>query len=258
MIKYGLKIWSANKGLFQEAADLVKNGTADFIELYTVPGNLDEKDLEIFKNVIVTLHAPHETHDFNIFYFDQAKIDFFNKQVAKTADFLNSPYIVLHAGVDRDGAGVKENIFKENAAKIYDKRILIENLTKAAIGGGVCSGHSIKQLRFIKEDCGFDLCFDLVHAAKAAVEQKLDYKEFIQQAIADFAPFYFHICGTELAGRSEDEHLNLFEGDFDVRWAKEKLVALAKGKDIWLVFEVPKVADNLKNDIKNIEFFRNL
>ena len=257
-MKYGLKIWSINKNLFKEAVNLVKNGAADFIELYTVPGSLDEKDLEIFKTVPVTLHAPHETHDFNIFSFDQSQIDFFNKQVAKIADFLNSPYIILHAGVDRTGEGFNKNLFKENTAKIYDKRILIENLTKSAIGGGVCFGHSQEQLRFIKNDCGFDLCFDLVHAAKGAVEQKIDYKDFIGEALAAFAPFYFHICGTELVGRSEDEHLNLFEGNFDMKWAKEKLAELATEKDIWLVFEVPKIGNNLENDIKNIEFFKNL
>ena len=237
---------------------MVKKGAADFIELYIVPGSLDEKDLEIFKSVIVTLHVPHETHDFNIFSLTREKINFFNGQVVKTADFLNSPYIVLHAGVDRAGQVAGETVFKEAVAKIYDKRILVENLAKAAIGGGVCFGHSMQQLRFIKNDCGFDFCFDFAHAAESAAAQGIDYREFIVQTLFEFHPFYFHISGTILKEPFEDAHLNLSESDLDIKWVKEKLAELAKEKDIWLVFEVPKVGDNLENDIKNINFFRNL
>lgn len=251
MIKYGLKIWSKNKEWFKEATALVKSGKADFIELYMIPDSFKLSELNILRGIPTTLHAPHCDHDFNIFELDDEKVRFFKNRIIQTADFLNSQFIILHSGVGR----LKEN-FKKNIAKICDKRILIENMCKISINDRVCFGYSLEQLKFIKEKCGLDICFDFGHASKSAFSQKLDYKDFITSLIYELNPYYFHISGVAFDTK-KDEHLNLFEGDFDISWAKGIIRDLAKSRDIYLVFETPKQG-TLVQDIENINYFRNL
>lgn len=269
MLKYGLKLWSKNKPWFREAVDLCKKGTVDFIELYIVPNSFSLKELEILKAVPVSLHAPHWEHDFNIFELNEAKIKLFQEQVVGTANFLNSKYIIVHAGI-----GESKEIFKTKITplmkcsipgiehrRLSKGRLLIENMTKIgleSIAGRLCFGYSLEQLKFIKEECGFEICLDFSHAARAALSQKLDYKNFIQSLILELNPSYFHICGTKF-NTKEDEHQDLFDSDLDIVWAKKILLDLARAQDIYLVFEVPKPKkQGLKNDINNINYFKGL
>jgi len=252
MVSYGLKLWSTDKKLFKEAADLFKAGKADLVELYIVPNSFSIEDLDIFKGVKATLHAPHSEHDFNIFTLDEKKIHFFKDWVIKTADFLGAEKIVVHAGI-----GNKDEIFKKNVAKIYDKRIIIENKPKLGIGGEFCYGYSLKQLEFIRNECGLEICFDFVHAIKTAIPQKIDYKIFLDEIIKQLNPKYFHICDSNLDSEI-DMHLNLGEGELDVPWIKERIENIASEKDINLIFEVPKAGGGLKNDLANIRLFKEI
>lgn len=251
MLKYGLKIWSGNDEWMKESASLIKAGKVDFVEVYCIPTSFHMKSFEILKGLPVVLHTPHYAHRFNIFEINDEQIRFFNEELIKTADFLNTQFIILHSDI-----GDSKEIFKKNIAKIYDKRILIENMPKIAPNDKFYFGYSLERLKFINQECGFDICLDFVHAVKSAISQKIDYKDFIKSLISELTPYYYHICGTGLV-KEKDEHFNLFEGDFDVKWSKEVLVGLAKNRDIYLVFEMPK-QENLKNDMKNINYFRNL
>lgn len=253
MIKYGLKLWTQNKQWFREAADLFYSGKINFIELYIVPDSFQLKELEVFKDIPIILHAPHWEHNFNLFKLTVQDIAMFKNQVIKTADFLNAKHIILHPGAGKD-----KEIFKQSIAKISDKRLLIENLSKVGLDNIIAFGYSKSQLSFIKEECGYALCFDFVHAAKSALSQKIDYKDFIKDLIADLSPYYFHICGTNLKSKEQDEHQNLFQGDFDIAFVKKILLNIAEKKDIYLVFEVPKQKNSLQNDLKNINYFQNL
>jgi len=252
-IKFGLKIWSIDSNdLFKEAVQLFEKKEIDFIELYIVPDSLllGKSDiLNDLKNIPTTIHAPHTEHNFNIFTLDDSKIGLFKNQVIKTTDFLGSKSIIVHAGV-----GDSQTIFKENLRKINDKRILIENMSKVGINDELCFGYSYEQLKFIK-DCGFNLCLDLAHAIKSAISQKIDYKEFIKKLISDLKPIYFHISSGGM-NVEKDEHKNLFDGEFDIKWMKELLLELAEKKDVYLVFETPKSGKGLENDIKNMKYFR--
>lgn len=261
MIKYGIKIWSINKELFKPAVNLFKQGKIDFGELYIVPDSFELKELEVLKQMPFEVHAPHFTHKFNLLELDDSKIQLFKNQVIKTADFLKSRFIVMHPGV-----GASKEIFKKNSAKIDDRRILIEAMAVVGFVGqggnkldeGVpCYGHSEEQLKFIKQECGFNICFDISHIIAGAVSQKLDYKDFIESLLQTLQPVYFHISGGNEQSE-EDEHLNIFEGDFDIKWIKNTLLQYSKDKDIYLVFETPKIGDGLYNDMKNIEYFKEL
>ncbi len=251
MIKYGLKIWTTNKPYFEEASRLFKAGKVDFAELYIVPDSFELEELKVLKEMPIVIHSTHFEHNFNVFGLNSEKIKLFKTQVVKTADFLKSQFIILHPGI-----GDSQEIFKKKVKGIYDKRILIENMPKIAFGGEVCFGHSAEQLNFIRK-CGFDICFDFAHAIPSAFSQNLNYKDFIKPLIETLQPFYFHISGG-WRNSQEDEHLNLFEGDFDLNWIKKALTDLAQDKEIYLVFEVPKNKNNLENDIKNINYFKNL
>lgn len=251
MIRYGIKLWSINKNYFDKALELFKLGEIDFVEIYIVPDSFNLDELKILKEIPTVIHSPHFDHNFNIFNLDKSKIELFKNQVIKTADFLNGQFIILHAGV-----GKSEEIFKENAAKIYDKRILIENMPRVALDDRICFGYSLEQLKYIKKH-GLDICLDFTHAIKSAVSQNLDYKKFINSLLNELKPYYFHICGGE-KNKEKDEHLNLFEGDFDLKWIKKIINNLAKDKEVQLVFEVPKDKNGLENYIKNINYFKNL
>ncbi len=250
-IKYGLKLWSTDRELFPEAVQSFKKGTIDFIELYIVPNSFMPGKLDFLndlKNIPTIIHAPHTKHNFDVFSLNDSKIKIFKEQVAKTADFLNSKFIIVHAGI-----GDSQAIFKENIEKIKDKRILIENMTKIGINDQPCFGHSYEQLKFIKER-GFNFCLDFSHAIKSSISQKIGYKEFVEKLIIELTPNYFHICNGRF-NNDEDEHMDLFDGDFDIKWIKEILLKLAGKKDVYLVFETPKSGNRISNDIKNINYF---
>jgi len=261
MIKYGIKIWSTNKEWFQPAVDLFKQSKIDFGEIYLVPDSFRLKELEILKQMPFEVHAPHFTHGFNLLELNDNQIQLFKNQVIATADFLKSRFIIVHPGI-----GDSKDVFKKNSAEVADKRVLIESMAKIGFVGqggnkldeGVeCFGHSIAQLRFIKQECGFNICLDISHIIAGAVSQKLEYKDFIESLLNTLQPFYFHISGGRI-NCEYDEHLNIFDGDFDIKWIKKTLLRHSKDKDIYLVFETPKTGNGLDNDIKNIQYFKEL
>ena len=245
-MKIGLKLWSTNKDLFPLAIDLYKEKKIDFLELYIVPDHLE--GIEVLKQMPVFLHAPHTAHGFNVFGLKAEKVELFKEQVLKTADFFDSKFIILHPGIGGD-----KDIFKKNVTLIKDKRILIENMSKIGFvektGGVVCFGHSLEQLKFIKQ-LGFNFCLDFAHAALAAHSLKRDYKEFITELIQELNPSYFHISGM-FVEKGLDAHLDLWKGDLDVKWALDLV------KDGYVVLETPK-KDGLSNDLKNIEYLHSL
>lgn len=252
MIKFGIKLWIINKNWFSEAVDLYNKKQIDLIELYIVPDSFNVSDLKNLRKTEIVIHAPHYEHDFNIFKLNKEKINLFNSQVIKTADFLNSKLIVLHAGIGKD-----HNIFKRNIDKIYDSRIIIENKPKISLNNKTCFGYSLEQLEFVKNKCKLNICLDIGHAIKSAISQKIDYKNYLELLIKQLKPSYFHICDGKL-NNQQDEHFNLGQGDYDLQWIKNFLLKLAKKQDIYLIFEVPKNKSDLKNDLKNIKYFKNI
>jgi hypothetical protein len=60
MIKYGLKLWTNNSGLFEKARTHFVAGDFDFIELSHNPLTpLDFAALSVLRSIPVTIHAPH-------------------------------------------------------------------------------------------------------------------------------------------------------------------------------------------------------
>ncbi|MDD5738622.1 MAG: TIM barrel protein [Candidatus Pacebacteria bacterium] len=259
MFKYGIKIWSVNKDWFSEVVELIKQGKADFVEIYLVPSSFKLSDFDIFKqnNIQVSLHCPHTSHNFDVFNLTKKSLDIWNNQVVKTADYLNSQFIILHPGI-----GENKETFKRESLKIKDSRVLMESMVKVGFvgveeGGVMCFGYSKEELEFIHKDCGFDICFDVCHSLASAAWQKIDSYDFISECIDLLKPRYFHLAGGNIEDET-DRHLDLWEGNFDYKFIKEKLAKAQQAEDIYLSFEVPKKGDGLENDLKNIEYFKNL
>ena len=251
MIEYWTKIWSTNKDLFSEAVRSCRENKIDGIEIYIVPGSVKTEDLNIFKKVKTSVHAPHFLHDFNVFELNSEKVLLFKEQVMGMADFLATSEIVVHAGCGKD-----PQLFRKGIEQIMDPRLLIENKPAIALNGSECFGFDLTQLEFIERECGLNICLDIGHAIKSAEYQGIDYKEFLTEIISRFSPWYFHICGTD-KGNVKDKHLNLWEDEFDLRWIKKVLTSVAELRKVKVVFEVPK-SFGLENDIKNINFFKSL
>lgn len=259
MFKYGLKIWSTDKQWFSQVIDLIKQDKADFVEIYLKPDSFELADFDIFKknNIFVALHAPHTSHNFDVFNLTKESLDIWKNQIIKTADYLKSRFIIVHPGV-----GDSKEIFKRESAKIKDPRALMESMIKIGFvgvkeGGVMCFGYSKEELEFINKECGFEICFDVCHSLASSCWQKINPYDFISECIDILKPKYFHLAGGNVED-AIDKHLDLWAGSFDYKFVKEKITPLAQAKDIFLSFEVPKRGNGLENDLKNIEYFKGL
>ncbi|MCB9805866.1 hypothetical protein H6775_01760 [Candidatus Nomurabacteria bacterium] len=249
MIKYGLKIWSNNTDWFNEALELYKNKDIDFIEVYHNPNiELDFESLKVFQNVPTTIHACHDD-GFHIFKITETEINIWNETL-KLADFLKSKYIILHTGI-----GHTIETFKQELEKIDNDRILLENMSSLDLLHNEMSFHNLESLREIR--AMKEMCFDFEKAFKSSVYEKKDYEQFITECLEEFKPFYFHISGGKKSN-PVNEHLDVWEADFDVKWTKSKLEETFKDGECFIAFEVPKKDGNLENDLKNIDYFKNL
>ncbi|MCL5666513.1 MAG: sugar phosphate isomerase/epimerase [Patescibacteria group bacterium] len=246
MIKYGLKLWSNNYGYFAQAVSLFAEKEFDFIELsHNARMELDLGKLGLLKNLPVTIHNTNDLgfHEFEI-GVQQLEIWAKTKQLA---DYFNSPYIIVHPGRAKDF-----DSFIRNLQYIDDSRILIENMAGLDLDKKLTFGFNLSELKLVNKTK--KICFDLEKAIKSACYQEMDYKEFICRCISELKPFYFHISGGDM-NSVLDEHLNLQEANFDLKWIKRELEKISERQDIFLVFETPKNS-NLENDVANMRFFR--
>jgi len=253
MINYGLKLWSRDPdNYFFQAVNLCNTGQVDLIELYVHPEMINAKKLKILQGKNITIHATHNEHGFEVFDINDEKIKFFRDKIMGLANYFSTNKIILHPG-----AGTDKNKFKENMEKIFNSKIIFENLPKVSLDEKLFFGYSLDQLKWIKKNFSADFCLDFSHAIKSAFSQKINYKVFILDLINKLKPTYFHICDGFVSNEM-DKHLNLGEGNFDLRWIKNELLKISQTKNIDLVFEVPKNSNDLDNDINNIEYFKKL
>lgn len=248
-MEYGIKLWSTNEHWFQEAVDLYTAKEIDFVELYAIPDSLIPEKLEILKQVPITIHAAHEGHGLNMMQGKDRNAELIG-QAIEMADYFGSDIIVLHPGVGDDFAALQKNLsIVPDKSRFYLENMPVEGLEH--LGGGHCFGGTHTQIQSMLAE-GFNFCLDFAHATKASITQQIDYKKFIEQIVHDFSPRYFHISDGDLMTPT-DQHLNLGEGEFDLGFMKSLMSESDK-----LVFEVPKNKDDLKNDLKNIHYFKNL
>ena len=251
MFKYGLKLWSSNVSWFAPAAQLCASKQFDFVELYYNPSApLDFEQLVALKGFVYSVHSPH-SHGWHEFFIAGPHHLEQWQQTTILADYFTAQHIVLHPCREHTIP-----IFEENYAHIKDPRVIIENMAGRDIDGQVMGcGQTMQDMRQLRALA--PICFDIEKGIKAAVHQGVDYKEFITIALAELQPDYMHLSGGDRS-HPMDQHLNLWEANFDWPWIKNILTDYARSRDVRLVLEVPKVGDDLGNDVRNLEFFKSI
>lgn len=254
MIKYWIKLWSINDNLYEDAIELINKWEFDFIELYIVPEKINKNKLKILKdsNVQISFHSPHSWHWFN-------PIDEYNNSeeiwnlVKEYIDYLNPFQIVMHPEFWRDIDTLQKRLSFFN-----DNRIIIENMPiiSSIYENVVFYWSDINDIKKIKTFSS-KFCFDFAKAKSSALTQKLNIIEFSNNLIELMDPIYFHISWF-LWKTQVDEHFDLWEWDKKLmKYMKNKLVDISEKKDINIVFECKK-KDWILNDLKNLEYFKEI
>lgn len=239
----GLKLWSINDDLLDEAEELVKEGIFQYIELTVVPDTEITPFLEAGLPYII--HATTERHGVNI--ADKKKKGYNLEAVnncIRWADELNAKYLILHPGF-----GLIDDAI-EFLNEIDDRRVVIENMPEVGLNDEELVGCTPKQIRLLMGDM-FGFCMDFGHAYKAAVSSGTDYRMILKEFL-DVGPSIFHLCDGDTSN-VRDEHLHLGEGNLDLEYIISLLHTIHQP---YVTLETPRNSNSLKEDIKNVSFLR--
>lgn len=242
MNRYGLKLWSTNKGLIKEAIELYREKYCDYIELYAL-NDTYVSTINHWKKLDIpfTIHAPHFGNGLNL---SRKEMSFSNKKILdeskKFADALDADYIIIHPGVEGD---VNETIrqIKEN----FDGRMIIENKPYLGLlNDMVCVGKTVEEIEMIMKNCGVGFCLDIGHAICSANFQKKNYLEYLKEFIS-LSPTMYHLTDGNLAS-NYDSHLHYGKGSYPL----DKIASIIpKGSKI--------TNEAKKNSTKDLSDFRN-
>ncbi len=238
-MKIGVKLWSTNHNLYDEAISYVKSGKIDFIELLYFPGHT--KDIEKLQNIEVLLHGPTslQGYSFGGDQFDRNKKVL--TEIIELSNQLDSKYIIVHP----EFGSVKN--FIELLQSINNEKFVVENMPKYGVNDeDELIAYRYSDVKKIMDECCVDFCLDLAHASKAALFLKTDYKESLQKFFL-LEPKIVHISDG-CFGNVIDEHLDLGSGEFDLKFFKS---LISNSAVQYLTFEVPK-KNGLENDIDNV------
>ena len=246
-MKFGLKLWSINTDLIDQAVHLIDENVFDYIELMVIP---DSEIKPFLIDVPYIIHIPHEKFGVNI--GDPAAKEYSLQKINESitwADRLNAKHLILHAG-----HGSMQHA-TDLLRGLSDSRLLIENVPKVGLGGEVMIGYSPAQIEELIGDSDIGLCLDFGHAVKAAVSLGVDYKEYVL-GFMRFKPNVFHMSDGML-GEEKDEHLRIGVGEYDFRYLMECVYV---GENInYITFETPRVSLNSLNcDLENLKYFKKL
>ena len=249
MLHYGLKLWTSNsRKIFERAAALYATNEVQFVELYyDTRETVDWPKLKCLERVPVTIHHTH-SHGWHEFVLGEEHLKMWDSS-KKLADFFSSPIIVVHPGQARDFEH-----FKDELKKFDDPRIYLENMAGLDIYGQNVFARTLDELQQIR--ALKPICFDFEKAIKSACYQKIDYRDFILNCLKELEPVYFHISGGD-KDSPVDEHANLWEANFDIHWLGKTIRDYSHKRAVQLVFETPKIGNDLENDRRNIQFFKN-
>jgi deoxyribonuclease-4 len=239
-LKIGLKLWSINTDLIDQAIHLLDEKIFDYIELFVIPGS----DIKPFlMDVPYIIHIPHEKFGVNIGdpVAKECTLQMINESII-WADHLNAKHLILHAG--HGSMQHATGLLRE----LSDSRLLVENMPKVGLDGEAMIGYSPVQIEELIGDNDMGLCLDFGHAVKAAVSMRVDYKEYVQ-GFMGFEPKVFHVSDGMLNGE-RDEHLEIGEGEYDLSYF---LHCVKENPFRLMTIETPrKDEESLHDDVKNI------
>jgi deoxyribonuclease-4 len=242
-IKFGLKLWSVDRVLLNQAEELIERKIFDYVELLVVP----KTEITPFFNCKLPyiIHIVHDAFGLNI--SDQQKRKSNLEMIKESfvwAKNLKAKHLILHPGFGKIEDA--EEFLKE----VKGKNILIENMPKVGLNGEKMIGFSPQQMKVL-QDKRFGFCLDVGHAIGSAISQKIDYKKYLKNFLS-LKPKVLHICDGNLDSEI-DQHLNLGSGQFDWQFIAEEIIP----KVPLITLETPR--NNLKSldeDVVNIRFLR--
>ena len=239
-MKFGLKLWSINTDLIDQAVQLIDEKMFNYIELMVIP----DSDIKPFLiDVPYIIHIPHEKFGVNIGdpNAKEYTLQMINESIT-WADRLNAKHLILHAG--HGSMQHATDLLRER----LDSRLLIENMPKVGLGGEAMIGYSPAQIKELIGDSDIGLCLDFGHAVKASVSLGVDYKEYVQ-GFMGLEPRVFHVSDGTLSGE-RDEHMGIGKGEYDVGYF---LHCVKINRFQLITVETPrKNKGSLHEDIKNI------
>ena len=239
-LKFGIKLWSINTNLIDQAVHLIDEEVFDYIELMVIP---DSEIKPFLIDIPYIIHIPHEKFGVNI--GDPAAKECSLQKINESitwANRLNAKYLILHAG--HGSMKHATDVLRE----IADDRLLIENVPKVGLNDEPMIGYSPAQIEELIGDGDRGLCLDLNHAAKAAVSLGVDYRGYVQD-FSVFDPKMFHISDGTL-DNEKDEHLNIGEGDYDFDYLLHCVLSSASGL---VTVETPRMYQgSLDEDMRNV------
>jgi deoxyribonuclease-4 len=244
-IRFGLKLWSTNTYLIDQAIQLIDEKTFDYIELFVVP----DTKIDPFKiDVPYIIHIPHHKFGVNMGESSSKKynLEKINESIS-WADKLNAKYLILHAGHGSMESAV------DLLSEVIDNRLLIENMPKVGLNDEKMIGYSPEQIQELISINKAGLCLDFGHAVKAAVSLGLDYNEYVQ-GFMGFEPNIFHLSDGWLC-EERDEHLSIGDGEYDLGF----LMGCVEGSGAKMVtMETPREEKSLDEDMKNLSVLKNI
>ncbi len=208
----GLKLWSTNTDYyFEEAKRLYHDKVFDYIELYVVPGTLENTGKWKSLDIPFSLHAPHFMHDVNL--ADPLKFEYnvrIFQEVEEYRKELSAKYTVIHGGME---GTIEETLRQMNI--IAPVNALIENKPyKAPLRPEFsCRGAVLEEIQFILSNTACGFCLDIGHAICTANSLSLSPYEYLEQ-FELLQPTAYHLSGGQIDSEI-DQHLHLYDGDYD-------------------------------------------
>lgn len=251
--RYGLKLWSIDTEMLEEAVNLVETDVFQYIELKMILGSKVEPFAK--KDIPFVLHAPTDDDGFGI--YKTKKEDIIDKCM-DWAKKLNAKHIIFHPKENFEEITKHLSTIAKINAEIQPELILIENLPMISLKNKrmpYCSSFEIQAL-LQKSSLGF--CFDFSHAIKtyAALMDRhgieIKYKTYLGLYM-DLGPAMFHICDGDVQN-IYDEHKHFGDGNFDLKYIKD---CIEESKSKMATIEITR-KNGLEDDVKNLEYFKNL
>lgn len=249
-IKFGLKLWSSNIDLIEQAAQLIDEKIFDYLELLVIPGT---RISQFTIDVPYIIHIPH--HKFGVNIGEASKKEYNMEKINEAitwADRLDAKYLIIHAG-----HGYMKDA-RDVLHEIADNRLLIENMPKVGLNDEKMIGYSPEQIEELLGENSAGVCLDFGHAVKAAISIGIDYKKYVKKFLM-FEPKVFHVSDGRL-NFEKDEHLNIGEGEYDFGYFSE---CVGTNPSKFITLETPRFKQkSLTEDIKNVNilktFYKNM
>lgn len=242
---FGLKLWSTNIDLIDQAMQLIDEKKFGYIELFVVPDTkIDPFELD----VPYIIHIPHHKFGVNI---GESRLKKFNlekiNESISWADKLNAKYLILHAG-----HGSMESAM-DLLGEVIDDQLLIENMPKVGLNGEKMIGYSPEQIEELTCIDNAGLCLDFGHAVKAAISLGVDYKDYVQRFMV-FEPRVFHVSDGKL-DEEMDEHLSIGDGEYDFKFLMGRV---KKCRSKMVTLETQRVEKSLDKYIEELYVLNNM